>query len=218
MKIVALTDIHGAYEIAQKIIEKESPDVTVIGGDLTTIGSVREAEDAVQSLIPRAPVTICVAGNMDLPGHDEMFVRCGVSVNASGRIINSVGFFGVSGAPISPLRTPYEITEEEISKKIAQGFADVRSALKLVFIPHAPPRGTKLDVIHSGAHVGSTAVRTFIDEFQPDVVICGHIHEASGQDWIGRTQMVNCGPAMRGSYAVIIIGDEISIRNSRFSP
>ena len=44
MKLLALTDIHGAYHKALQIIQTESPDIVLIGGDLTTVGSLRETE------------------------------------------------------------------------------------------------------------------------------------------------------------------------------
>ena len=46
MRILAMTDIHGAYDLAREIIRSEPSDVVIIGGDLTTVGSIREAEEA----------------------------------------------------------------------------------------------------------------------------------------------------------------------------
>jgi hypothetical protein len=64
-----------------------------------------------------------------------------------------------------------------------------------------------------GKHVGSTAVRKFIEERQPDIAICGHIHEARGQDVIGKTKIVNCGTAAKGYYAVVEIAETITVAN-----
>ncbi len=217
MKILALTDIHGAYKHAAEIVAAAPADVVVIGGDLTTVGSVKEAEEAIKLLQSAANATLlCVSGNMDLPQHDQMQERMGVSLNARGVKVGDVGFFGVSAAPISPLHTPYEITEEEISERIGRGYAQVQGCTSTVFVPHAPPYGTKVDIIHAGLHVGSTAVRDFIEDARPSVVICGHIHEARGQDILDATQIVNCGPAFNGFYAEINIGDTISIENLQF--
>lgn len=215
MKILALTDIHGSYTKAIDIIRKESADVVIIGGDLTTLGTVREAEEAVKQFQEHSSSVLCVAGNMDLPQHDELFMRLGVSINGRGVVIGDIGFFGASGSPYSALHTPYEISEEELSLRISAGYGQVQQSRAKVFVPHAPPYGTKLDIIHSGIHVGSTAVRNFIEDAQPDVVVCGHIHEARGKDKIEKTIIVNCGAASGGYYAVIELKDTISIRSER---
>jgi Icc-related predicted phosphoesterase len=212
MKILALTDIHGSFKIAAAIVKKEAADVVIIGGDLTNVGTVKEAEEALDLLENDAARLLCIAGNMDLPQHEQLFERRGLSLNARGIRIDDIGFFGVSSAPYSKLQTPYEISEEELSQRIYQGYQMVKGASKKVFVPHAPPYGTKLDIIHSGIHVGSTAVREFIEETQPDAVICGHIHEARGIDRIDKSQIVNCGAASHGNYAVIIIDQDIKIK------
>lgn len=215
MRILALTDIHGAYEIAGKIIRREAADVVIIGGDLTTVGSVKEAEEALELFRKTAPAVYCVAGNMDLPEHDVLFARMNISLNGQGVRIGDVGFFGVSGAPLSKMHTPHEFTEEEIAETIGRGYAAIAQTPQKVFVPHAPPFGTKVDVVRAGAHVGSTAVRDFIETCHPDVVICGHIHEARGQDRLGSTVVVNCGSAAQGYYAIVEPGAKVTIENRR---
>ena len=211
MRILAFTDIHGAYAKVEDVLRREQADVVILGGDLTTVGSVKEAEEALRRFQSINESILGVVGNMDLPAHDELFVRKGISINGRGRTIGDVGFFGVSAGPKSPLHTPYEISEEEIAKRAEAGFADVKHSRIKVFVPHPPPYGTKVDIIHAGIHVGSTAVRDFIEERKPHVVICGHIHEARGQDTIENTLIVNCGPAGQGHYALIDIGDAIKV-------
>lgn len=218
MKIVALTDIHGAYELAEAIIRAENPDVVILGGDLTTVGSVREAEGAIHLFARSCPRIYAVAGNMDLPSHDDFHVKSGISLNGRGVVLEDVGFFGVSGGPVSPLRTPYELEEEEIGRRAMAGHDMVRQCARRIFVPHAPPFGTKVDIIHSGIHVGSHAVREFIEDYQPDVVICGHIHEARGQDTIGATKIVNCGPGLKGCYAVLEFPDQRVSIETRIRP
>jgi len=217
MNILALTDIHGSYKKAADIIRTVSADIVLIGGDLTTVGSVREVEQALKEFSAITNKLLCVAGNMDLPEHDDLFTRLGLSINGRGVMIDDVGFFGVSGGPYSPLHTPYELSEEEISRRIEAGYGNIQQSRVKVFVPHAPPYATKVDIIHSGLHVGSAAVRDFIDREKPDVVICGHIHEARGLDSIGRTQIANCGPAASGYFTTIEINNEIVITNHSFA-
>lgn len=67
-----------------------------------------------------------------------------------------------------------------------------------IFLFHSPPFETLLDVAETGSgihkHVGSKAIRTFIEAKQPYVTMHGHIHESPGisGEWkqtIGRTLM-----------------------------
>jgi uncharacterized protein len=67
-----------------------------------------------------------------------------------------------------------------------------------VLVTHGPPHGTRCDMIGAGAHVGSRALRRFVETHQPPLVLSGHIHESprvssSYRDTIGRTVVVNPG-------------------------
>ena len=67
-----------------------------------------------------------------------------------------------------------------------------------LYVLHSPPRDTACDVMRGGSHVGSRAIRAFIERDQPPLVLSGHIHESpsvSGQwrDRIGATVTVNPG-------------------------
>lgn len=213
MRILAFTDIHGSYNRVEEILAKESSfDAIVIGGDLTTHGTTREAEEAVRQFSKFAKPLLVVSGNMDPPALDGTLNNLGVCINAKGIVLDDVGFFGVSGSPFTPMHTPYEISEEEIKKRAEAGWQDVQAARWKIFVPHAPPRDTKLDKIFLGKHVGSTAVRELIEQHQPDVVLCGHIHEARGVDTLAKTKMVNCGPAGKGYYAIIEIGNTVTVQ------
>lgn len=206
MKIVAVADIHGSYGVVERILDREELfDVVVVAGDVTTKGTPAELHSAMRAVLNRGRPVVAVAGNMDPPPLEQSLLDLGISLNGKGVVIGEVGFFGVSACPLTPFRTPYEIDEEEIARRADAGWAEVASARWKIFVPHAPPRKTRLDRTFMGMHVGSTAVRHFIERNRPNVVVCGHIHEARGVDTLGETQMVNCGPAGRGSYAVITI-------------
>lgn len=86
---------------------------------------------------------------------------------------------------------------------------------KTVYVVHAPPFNTKLDVITSGAHVGSKSVREFIEKEQPMLTLHGHIHESpkmsgSWKDKIGKTVCINAGssyPEDRLNCVIMDIGN-----------
>ena len=71
-------------------------------------------------------------------------------------------------------------------------------AAETILVSHSPPRDTNCDVTGARAHVGSRALRRYIEQHQPPLVLSGHIHEsprvtASYRDTIGATLVVNPG-------------------------
>jgi uncharacterized protein len=213
MRIAYLVDVHGRYDaVADAMGAIGEADVLLIGGDITTGGTPDDAAAAIERWRPLAPRLLALAGNMDSPEIDARLSDLGVALDGRGYRLGAVGIFGVSAAPHSPLRTPYELSEDELDRRIGDGFSAVRTCPVKVFCPHAPPHGTSCDRLRGGEHVGSTAVRRFVDREQPDVVLCGHIHEARGVDRVGATQIVNPGAAGAGHYAIVDVGEAVTVR------
>ncbi len=214
MIITAISDIHAHYGAVESIVGHErNSDVVVIAGDISTYGTAAEVSAALKAILAHGSKVLAVAGNMDSPDSETELDRLGISLNARGVRVGDVGFYGVSAAPPSHLRTPYEITEHEIERRLQTGYDMVKDSPITVCVPHSPPMDTSLDRISAGKHVGSKAIRKFIEKHRPDVVVCGHIHEARGQDALGKTRMVNCGAANRGYYARITISNKITVEN-----
>jgi Icc-related predicted phosphoesterase len=79
----------------------------------------------------------------------------------------------------------------------------IKEARYKILVAHCPPYQTAIDRIHSGLHVGSHSVRRFLETYQPDLCISGHIHEAPGEDVIGHTRLVNPGMLAQGGYVTV---------------
>ena len=172
---------------------------------------MNDAERAITQWRPLAPRLLAVAGNCDSPEIDARLVELGVSLDARGVVIDGVGLFCASAAPHSPLHTPYEVPDEELGRRADAGLADVDGARVWIFCPHSPPYDTACDRLRSGRHVGSPTLRAFVDREQPDLLLCGHIHEARGMDDVGATRVVNPGPVASGHHALVEIGDDVSV-------
>ena len=111
--------------------------------------------------------------------------------------------------PYTPFGTYREGSEEDVWRSLPEE-ADV-------LVSHSPPKGVvDLSKYHGGGHVGSEAVRKWIEEKQPLISLHGHIHESRGFGRIGRTVVVNPGSeAEHGAllYAVIDVeGDKIEVK------
>jgi Icc-related predicted phosphoesterase len=213
MRLAYVVDVHGQFDAVPEAVAQIGPvDVLVVGGDITTGGSPDDAQRAVDGWRPLAPQLLVLAGNMDSAAIDARLAALGVALDGRGFSFGDVGVFGVSAAPISPLATPYELADDELERRIERGFEAVAGSRVRVFCPHAPPAGTSCDRLRSGEHVGSAVIRDFIEREQPDVVLCGHIHEARGEDRIEASRIVNPGPVSAGHYAVVEIGEGADVR------
>jgi uncharacterized protein len=211
--IAYVVDVHDRFEaVPEAIALIGAVDLLIVGGDITTGGTPDDAAAAIERWKPLAPRLLALAGNMDSTAIDARLAELGVSLDARGYAFSDVGVCGVSAAPLSPLRTPYELDDEELERRVESAFAAVADCRFRIFCPHAPPEGTACDRLRDGRHVGSAVVRSFIEREQPDLVLCGHIHEARGVDEIGRTRIVNPGPVAAGHYAVVDVDDEFSVR------
>ena len=213
MRIAYVVDVHGRPETVAAAAGSLGPlDLLIVGGDITTGGSAEEAAEAIESWRSLAPRVLAVAGNMDSADIDRRLDELGVSLDGHGVIIDDVGLFGVSAAPHSPLHTPYELPDDELGRRAAQGAAELDDARVRIFCPHAPPFRTACDRLRDGRHVGSPAIRAFVERDQPDLVLCGHIHESRGLDSLGSAQIVNPGPVAAGHYALVEVDGAVSVQ------
>jgi uncharacterized protein len=211
--IAYVVDVHDRFEAVPAAIgEIGAVDLLIVGGDITTGGTPDDAEAAITQWRPLAPRLLALAGNMDSAAIDARLADLSIGLDARGYAFGEVGVCGVSAAPLSPLRTPYELDDEELERRVESAFAAVADCRFRIFCPHAPPEGTACDRLRDGRHVGSAVIRSFVEREQPDLVLCGHIHEARGLDEVGRTRIVNPGPVAAGHYAVVDVDDEFSVR------
>jgi len=212
MRIAYLVDVHGRFDaVTSALGEIGAIDVLVLGGDLTNAGSPDAVDQAIESFRPLAPTLLAVAGNMDSPAIDARLVALGVSLDGHGVVLGDVGLHGVSASGPTPLNTPHELPDECLGVRAEAGHRQVAGSRIRIFCPHSPPYSTACDRLRSGVPVGSRSLRAFIEREQPDLVLCGHIHESSGEDVIGRSRIVNPGPAFARHYAVVDVGDALAV-------
>lgn len=211
MRLLAITDLHDNRPALDRIVAQAGAvDVVLLGGDLTDFGSPTDAQRLVARLAEGPAPVLAVAGNCDSAAIERRLAELGVSLFQRGVVIGDVGFHGLSAMP--PWRYGmYEFSEEELARDLETGHGQISGAAWHVVLSHPPPRARQVDRTVKGENVGSTALRQFIDRVQPHLVVCGHIHEGRGVEYLGRTAVVNCGAAWADSYAVIEIGSPPAI-------
>ncbi len=206
---IGIGDIHDAVEAVDRIPGLAEAAGVVISGDLTVKGGAASAKRIMEAVRRRNPVVMAQIGNMDTAAVDAYLTGEGVNLHATGRVTaEDVGFFGCGWSTPTPFHTPSEAGEEQVAAWLDAAHAAVAHCPRLVMVCHTPPYDTAADLVGSGVHVGSRAVRAFIERVQPAVCLTGHIHEARAVDAIGKTVIVNPGALADGGYARITLGPD----------
>jgi len=107
----------------------------------------------------------------------------------------------------SPDMEKQDSIQKDLSGKLFQ-----EKPNKTVYVIHTPPNKTNLDQVLTKNHVGSIAVRLFIENYQPYLTIHGHIHETvdvSGnfKDNIGKTLCLTSGNHDSGTKLAVLVFD-----------
>lgn len=206
MRILVASDLH--YRLAQYdwLVEHAADvDVVALPGDhLSIAGAVPLAAQIVvisrylERLGERALV-LTTSGNHDLDGAGEH----GEQVAGWLHRIRLDGVH-VDGATVDVGDTRFTLcpwwdgptTKAEVDRKL-EADADGRPA-RWVWLYHSPPDGTGLCWTGRRAHPDPD-LTAWIERWQPDLVLCGHIHQAPWADggaWaarLGRTWAFNAG-------------------------
>ncbi|WP_319777701.1 metallophosphoesterase [Maridesulfovibrio sp.] len=203
---VAFGDIHQSVKFVNLIPELENASGVIVTGDLTNhspAGAIEKVWDAISS---RNSTILAQQGNMDRANVTAFLKERNANLHCEFRdLAEGIKVMGVGCSIPTPFGTPGEITEEKMEQLLEETHDRLGEYEQLLLVVHDSPFNTKLDVISNGIHVGSKSVRAFIEKYQPAIVLCGHIHESSGEDVIGKSRVINPGMASGGGYVLVSV-------------
>jgi len=203
---VAIGDVHDdSLDKLGAIPELAGADGLIVTGDLTNIGGAREATRVLEAARKHVPVVAAQIGNMDKAEVAELLSAEGINIHAAARLLApGLAVIGIGGSTPTPFGTPSEFPEADYAAWLETCWPETKKlGDHVLLVSHNPPKNTACDIIGAGIHVGSDAVRAFIEKYQPPVCLCGHIHEARAADAIGATQVINPGNFSAGGYIVL---------------
>ena len=205
MRIVFVTDLHAVRQAVAPLVDAHAgADLLILGGDMTNFGGAAEVASVVAPLRRAFGRVYAVPGNTDTPDVLQWLEDEGLSLHGRGRLVEGLWISGLGGSNHTPLRAGLEHSEERIAELLAQGAPPADGGIGAwLLVSHVPPVDTAVDRMILGAHVGSRALRTFLEEHRPELCLCGHIHEAVGNDEVGGTEVCNPGAFSAGRYAVV---------------
>jgi len=200
-KIVSFGDIHENLKYLDRLAKEiKNSNLVILTGDITNKGGVKRAEQVINRIKELKIDVYAVSGNLDLPEVEDYLDSIDIGLNSKARFFKGIVLTGVGGSNPTHLFTPNEKDEDCIWQSLMKGYLRLNNVRPWILVSHPPPKGTRLDKIFTGCHVGSKAVRDFIVEFMPDVCLCGHIHESYGVDKLGETVIANAGAFGNGQF------------------
>jgi uncharacterized protein len=192
MKILAASDIHGDTHLAKALAdkaEKEKVDLVILCGDLTF--QERSTANLIGPFVKKKQKVLLIPGNHETIATADFLAEMYDVTNLHGYSIKvgDVGFFGCGSANIGL----FQLSEEEIFNLLKEGYQKIKYMKTKIMVTHVHPKDSIIENFTSYFE-GSSGVRKAINTFKPDMLLCGHVHEAEGiEDMIGKTKVINVG-------------------------
>ena len=188
-KILAIGDIHGDTGLVKRLAEKaikENVDLVILAGDLTL--AEESTKDLIGPFIKAKKQVLIIPGNHEsmatIDFLTEMYPNT-KNIHGYSFQKNNLGIFGAGAGDVGINM----IKDSEIFDLLKKGHEDIKNSEKQIMVTHMHPKGGKAEF--SGFE-GSKAVKKAIKEFQPNILITAHIHEAAGlEEQIGKTKVIN---------------------------
>ncbi|WP_323779595.1 metallophosphoesterase family protein [Leisingera sp.] len=192
MKILAFSDLHLSNSHAAEIVAASAGADLVIGaGDFC---NMRQGMDRAMAMLAGLKVPMVAvpgngesAGELRAAGFPSTTVLHGEGMDFEGLRLFGLGY----GVPETPFGSwSCDLSEIQAAAMLAAcDHADI-------LISHSPPKGLG-DITSGGLSVGSAAVRAAAERIQPQLLLCGHVHDCWGfRGNLGKTQVANLGPAV----------------------
>lgn len=187
-RILAASDFHGDSRVSRKLADKalkENVDLVVLAGDIT---GLIETNNILKPFLEKGKKVVFVPGNWESGETADFLSRLYGIKNVGDHYVkyDNVGIFGI-GSPDWKL----SLNENEAFKKLKKDFDKIKDLEKKIMVSHLHAAGTKAEF---SGFKGSIALRKAIEDFQPDIFISGHIHEAEGlSEKIGKTRIFCVG-------------------------
>jgi len=188
-KILAVGDIHGDTGLVKRLAEKavkENVDLVILAGDLTF--AEQSTKNLIGPFIKAKKQVLLIPGNHEsnatIDFLSEMYPD---TKNIHGYSIkkNNLGIFGAGAGDVGINC----IKDSEIFDLLKKGHEYIKDSEKKIMVTHMHPSGSKAEF---SGFPGSKAVRKAVKEFQPNILITAHIHEAAGmEEQMGKTKVIN---------------------------
>jgi Icc-related predicted phosphoesterase len=210
MRIAYVVDVHDRFEAVGQAISETGPvDLLVVGGDITTFGSPDDAERAID---PAAARPEAARRGRELATRPRSTSGSSSSESRSTAAARSSVSSASPASRRPALAAPHAVraSRRRARRRGAAALADVAAAgADLLSARSAVRDGLRPAAF--GEACRQPCARALVEQEGPDLVLCGHIHEARATDELGPVQVVNPGPVASGHYALVDVGEKVTV-------
>jgi len=191
MKILGAGDIHGDLAVAKNLAKKASEnnvDLVVLCGDITDDDSL---DNILQPFKDKNVKMLLISGNHESVATAEFLAKINDAKHLHGYSVRyeDIGIFGCGSSNIGI----HGITEKEILSTLEKGHEKISYLKKKIMITHVHPEKSQMEKLSKYVK-GSRGVLEAIYKFNPDFLLCSHVHEAEGlEEQLGKTKVINVG-------------------------
>lgn len=194
MKIFATSDLHGNRTIMDKLKDiAPKVDLILICGDIggkdgrgKTFRQFSEYQKRDADYLVSVLRDIQIESRFIL-GNDDWFEYEDGHYLQRAETVGNLTLIPFEYVLLTPFNTNREVNDNKLSYELAKLDADGGT----IMVAHTPPLGAG-DILYNGIRCGSRAVREWIEEVQPKLWLCGHIHEDNSAEFVGNTLVLNC--------------------------
>ena len=225
MRLLFVADLHYSLKQFDWLLAQAGDfDLVIIGGDLLDLASSLDADVQIAilekylDLIRQKTTLVVSSGNHDGDSRneaDESIAAWVRDAKDDGLHVDGDSFDvgGDTRITVCPWWDG-DLSRAELEAQLVSESAMLQGR-RWIWIHHAPPQGAR--TCWTGRKfIGDEALRTWIDRFQPAMVLSGHIHnspfyaEGSWIDCIGSTWVFNPGRQL-GAQPTTIVFDLVKL-------
>ena len=191
LRILAAGDFHADTKVAKnlaELAEKENVDLVILNGDIV---EEDKTEGIIGPFLAKNKKVLIVPGNHETIATTDFLAELYGITNLHSYAVKykDVGLFGCGGADVGLT----QLTDDEIFETLRKSYERVKDMPKKIMVTHIHPAGTKMEKFSHFVR-GSKGLMKALETFKPDILICGHVHEAEGiEEKIGKTLVMNVG-------------------------
>ena len=191
LRILAAGDFHADNKAAKnlaELAEKENVDIVILNGDIV---EEDKTEGIIGPFLAKNKKVFILPGNHETIATTDFLAELYNITNLHGYAVkyHDIGLFGCGGADVGLT----QFTDEEVFNTLKKSYERIKDMPKKIMVTHIHPSETNMEKFSQFVR-GSKGLRKAIETFKPEILICGHVHEAEGiEERIGKTLVMNVG-------------------------